>query len=223
MTASGRSEKRCRRIALPWTPLAGVPSDHEATVSAPATPGLTHSMPLRVYYEDTDAAGIVYYANYLKFAERGRTEMMRALGFAHSGIAAETGIVFTVRRLTADYRQPARLDDLLSVETRIVEIGGATLLLDQRICRDGAVLVALDVLVACVGAGRPAAPGAAGAARRARRAVCLRAAINRPKDAIKGRQQCNRYKPQHLPAPCPRTFRSSTCSCNRTASSSSSC
>jgi acyl-CoA thioester hydrolase len=108
-------------------------------------------MPLRVFYEDTDAAGIVYYANYLKFVERGRTEMMRELGFAHSGIAAESGIVFTVRRLTADYRQPARLDDLLSVETRIVEIVGATLLLDQRVCRDGTVLAALDVLVACVG------------------------------------------------------------------------
>jgi acyl-CoA thioester hydrolase len=117
---------------------------------------MTHTMPLRVYYEDTDAAGIVYYANYLKFVERGRTEMMRALGFAHSGIAAETGIVFTVRRLTADYRQPARLDDLLTVETRIVEIGGATLLLDQSVCRDGAVLVAVEVLVACVGNdGRP--------------------------------------------------------------------
>jgi acyl-CoA thioester hydrolase len=108
-------------------------------------------MPLRVFYEDTDAAGIVYYANYLKFVERGRTEMMRELGFAHSGIVAESGIVFTVRRLTADYRQPARLDDLLSIETRIVEIAGATLLLDQRVCRDGAVLAALDVLVACVG------------------------------------------------------------------------
>ena len=70
-------------------------------------------MKLRVYYEDTDAAGIVYYANYLKFVERGRTEMMRALGFAHSGIAAETGTAFTVRRLSADYRAPARLDDLL--------------------------------------------------------------------------------------------------------------
>jgi acyl-CoA thioester hydrolase len=113
-------------------------------------------MPLRVFYEDTDAAGIVYYANYLKFVERGRTEMMRELGFAHSGIVAESGIVFTVRRLTADYRQPARLDDLLSVETRIVEIVGATLLLDQRVCRDGAVLAALDVLVACIGRdGRP--------------------------------------------------------------------
>lgn len=117
---------------------------------------MPHTMPLRVYYEDTDAAGIVYYANYLKFAERGRTEMMRTLGFAHSGIVAETGIVFTVRRLSADYRLPARLDDLLNVETRIVEIAGATLLLDQRVCRDGAVLVALDVLVACVGRdGRP--------------------------------------------------------------------
>ena len=118
--------------------------------------GMTHSMPLRVYYEDTDAAGIVYYANYLKFVERGRTEMMRALGFAHSGIAAETGTLFTVRRLTADYRQPARLDDLLTVKTRIVEIGGATLLLDQSVCRDGAVLVAVEVLVACIGHdGRP--------------------------------------------------------------------
>ena len=121
-----------------------------------AISGMAHSMPVRVYYEDTDAAGIVYYANYLKFAERGRTELMRTLGFAHSGIQAESGIVFTVRRLSADYRLPARLDDLLAVETRIVEIGAATLLLDQRICRDGTVLVALDMLVACVGHdGRP--------------------------------------------------------------------
>ena len=117
---------------------------------------MTHSMPLRVYYEDTDASGIVYYANYLKFAERGRTEMMRTLGFAHSEIFAETGIAFTVRRLSADYRAPARLDDALRVDTSIVEIGAATLLLDQRIYRDGAVLAALDVLVACVGRdGRP--------------------------------------------------------------------
>jgi acyl-CoA thioester hydrolase len=117
---------------------------------------MTHSMPLRVYYEDTDGAGIVYYANYLKFAERGRTEMMRTLGFAHSRIQAESGIVFTVRRLAAEYLSPARLDDLLSVGTRIVEIGAATLMLDQEIRRDGTVLVALELLVACVGRdGRP--------------------------------------------------------------------
>src|SRR5438105_4354442 len=117
---------------------------------------MTHSMPLRVYYEDTDAAGIVYYANYLKFAERGRTEMMRCLGFAHSRIAEETGIFFTVRRCSADYRAAARLDDALTIETRIQEIGAATLSLDQRVCRDGEIIVALDLLVACVGRnGRP--------------------------------------------------------------------
>ena len=124
--------------------------------TAAELPGLTHAMPLRVYYEDTDAAGIVYYANYLKFAERGRTELMRELGFAHSGIVADSGVVFTVRRLSADYRLPARLDDWLGVTTRVKAIGGATLLLDQRICRDGAVLVTLEILVACVGPdGRP--------------------------------------------------------------------
>jgi acyl-CoA thioester hydrolase len=113
-------------------------------------------MSLRVYYEDTDAGGIVYHANFLKFAERARTEMMRALGFAHSGLAAETGTVFTVSRVAAEYRLPARLDDLLSVETRIAEIGGARLRLDQRIYRDGALLAALDITVACVGRdGRP--------------------------------------------------------------------
>jgi acyl-CoA thioester hydrolase len=115
-----------------------------------------HSMPMRVYYEDTDASGIVYYANYLKFAERGRTEMMRALGFAHSAIQAATGVVFTVRRLAADYRLPARLDDWLSVDTTIREIGGATLLLDQAIRRDDVPLVVIELQLACVGpGGRP--------------------------------------------------------------------
>ena len=125
-------------------------------MSAAGGVGLSHTMPLRVYYEDTDAAGIVYYANYLKFAERGRTEMMRDLGFAHSAIVEETGIVFTVRRCSIDYRAPARLDDALTVDTRVVEIGGATLLLDQQIRRDEDILVQIDMLVACVGRdGRP--------------------------------------------------------------------
>ncbi len=115
-----------------------------------------HTLPLRVYYEDTDASGIVYYANYLKFAERGRTEMMRELGFAHSAIAAELGTLFTVRRLSADYRAPARLDDRLTVATRVLEVGGATLLLDQQIRRSDTVLAAIEILVACIGQdGRP--------------------------------------------------------------------
>ena len=119
-------------------------------------PSRVHSLPVRVYYEDTDASGIVYYANYLKFVERGRTEMMRELGFAHSSIAAASGVFFTVRRLSADYRAPARLDDMLQIETRILDIGAATLLLDQRVCRDGSVLASIEVLVACIGDnGRP--------------------------------------------------------------------
>jgi acyl-CoA thioester hydrolase len=125
-------------------------------VTGAANPGLSHTMPLRVYYEDTDAAGIVYYANYLKFAERGRTEMMRELGFEHSRVFADVGIAFIVRRLSADYRGAARLDDALTVETRVDAIGAATLELDQQIRREGATLVALNVLVACVGRdGRP--------------------------------------------------------------------
>src|SRR4051794_2146417 len=132
-------------------------SEH-TSMSAPAIPGLTHSMKLRVYYEDTDASGIVYHANYLKFAERGRTEMMRALGFAHSGIAAETGIVFTVRQVSADFRLPARLDDLLNVETRIAEIGGGKRRPDQRVCPRGTLPSAPFIVVGLVGGGGPPPP-----------------------------------------------------------------
>jgi len=117
---------------------------------------VVHSMAMRVYYEDTDASGIVYYANYLKFAERGRTELLRSLGFGHRVLEQEAGVVFTVRRCTADYRSIARLDDALIVETRVAGLGGATLDLQQQICRDGRTLVALDILVACIGQnGRP--------------------------------------------------------------------
>jgi len=120
----------------------------------PATAAHTH--PVRVYYEDTDAAGIVYYANYLKFAERGRTEMMRGFGLEHRSLGEAADTVFTVRRCTVDYRVPARLDDALTVETRVCAIGGATLSLDQRICRGAEIVAALDVLLACVSrAGRP--------------------------------------------------------------------
>jgi acyl-CoA thioester hydrolase len=115
-----------------------------------------HRMPLRVYYEDTDAAGMVYHANYLKFAERGRTEMLRILGFDHSRLRAETGIVFTVRRCNVEYRGAARLDDPLTVETRVGAIAGATVSLRQSVWRGQDVLATLDVLVACVGDnGRP--------------------------------------------------------------------
>jgi acyl-CoA thioester hydrolase len=90
-----------------------------------------------VYYEDTDAAGIVYHANYLKSAERARTEMLRLLDLDHVGLAREDGGAFAVRRCTIDYLAPARLDDPLEVRTRLLRLGGATIELSQRVCRGG--------------------------------------------------------------------------------------
>jgi acyl-CoA thioester hydrolase len=112
--------------------------------------------PVRVYYEDTDAAGLVYYANYLKFAERARTEMLRRLGVEQERLRAETGLVFVVRRCAADYLLPARLDDDLIVETRLKALGGASLDLDQDVRRGDALLVRLVFQIACLGqSGRP--------------------------------------------------------------------
>ena len=104
-----------------------------------------HVFSMRVYYEDTDAAGIVYYANYLKFAERARTEMLRALGTNQSRLSAEDGIAFAVRQCIADFLKPARLDDRLEVHTRVTEVGEA------------GELVHLGVRLACTNtSGRPA-------------------------------------------------------------------
>ena len=118
---------------------------------------MTHRFPVRVYYEDTDLAGIVYYANYLKFIERGRTEFVRARGLDQAALRRETGIVFAVRRVEADYLAPARFDDALEVETEIVAIKGASLVMIQRVLREDAVLFsARVVLVALTEAGAPA-------------------------------------------------------------------
>jgi acyl-CoA thioester hydrolase len=110
-----------------------------------------HRMALRVYYEDTDAAGIVYHAAYLAFAERARTEMLRCLGLDHRTLHARFGVIFTVRRCLIDYLAPARLDDLLEVRTRILRQGGASLDLDQRILRGGQRLALLEVRLALLG------------------------------------------------------------------------
>ncbi|MGE0118236.1 MAG: tol-pal system-associated acyl-CoA thioesterase [Dongiaceae bacterium] len=119
--------------------------------------GTVHRFPVRVYYEDTDAAGIVYYANYLKFAERARSEWLRELGDAERAALTAGGLVFVVRRCAVDYLQPARLDDLLEVETRVTAFAGATLELQQIVRRAALDLVVLQVALACVNAaGRPA-------------------------------------------------------------------
>lgn len=108
------------------------------------------TLTLRVYYEDTDLAGIVYYANYLKFIERGRTEFVRARGIDQSALKADQGIVFAVRRVEADYLAPARFDDLLRVETVVTALKGASILMDQTILRDGVTLFRAKVTLVCL-------------------------------------------------------------------------
>jgi acyl-CoA thioester hydrolase len=107
-------------------------------------------MDIRVYYEDTDLAGIVYYANYLKFIERGRSEWIRALGVDQAALRREEGIVFAVRRVEADYLKPARFDDLLTVTTELVEVGGARIVLDQAVLRRGERLFTARVVLVCL-------------------------------------------------------------------------
>jgi acyl-CoA thioester hydrolase len=108
-----------------------------------------HRLTLRVYYEDTDAAGIVYYANYLRFIERGRTEFLRALGHDQNALMKE-GIAFAVRSANVEFLKPARLDDLLTVETSIASLGRAQVTFVQRILRDNELLLDAKIRVACI-------------------------------------------------------------------------
>lgn len=115
-----------------------------------------HVHPVRIYYEDTDMAGIVYYANYLKFIERGRSEWVRDLGLDQNALKEGFGVVFAVRRVEADYRAPARLDDLLHVETTLAEVRGASFVMEQQVLRDGKVLfTAVVTVVTMTVDGRP--------------------------------------------------------------------
>ena len=117
---------------------------------------MTHEFPVRVYYEDTDLAGIVYYANYLKFIERGRSEWVRGLGVDQVAMKA-SGVVFAVRRVEADYFMPARYDDALVVETRVEKLTGARLVVRQGVMRGVDLLFeALVTIVAIDQNGKPA-------------------------------------------------------------------
>lgn len=95
---------------------------------------MPHTLPIRVYYEDTDMAGIVYYANYLRYIERARSDWVRGLGIDQNAMKAQ-GLVFAVRRVEADYLMPARLDDELVVETEVLQVTGARLVMDQVVRR----------------------------------------------------------------------------------------
>ena len=109
-----------------------------------------HVLAVRVYWEDTDAGGIVYYANYLRYAERARSELLRTIGIDQRALADETGLLFAVRRVEVDYLAPARLDDILEVVTTVTEARGASVTMSQDVRRAGETLVQLAVVVACV-------------------------------------------------------------------------
>lgn len=115
----------------------------------PKPPGIM-LLAARIYYEDTDAGGVVYYANYLRFLERGRTELLRGLGFEQAQLARDGGIAFAVRSLQVEYLKPAKLDDLIEVKSTIGELGRAQVVFHQRIEREGELLVDATVRVACL-------------------------------------------------------------------------
>ncbi|MCF8478996.1 MAG: tol-pal system-associated acyl-CoA thioesterase [Rhodospirillum sp.] len=109
-----------------------------------------HLFPVRVHWENTDAGGIVYHSEYLKFAERARTEMLRLADLSQQEMLKELGVAFAVARMTIDYKRPAVLDDALVVETIVEQLGGAVMDLKQTISRAGTVLTILSVRVACL-------------------------------------------------------------------------
>ena len=109
-----------------------------------------HIFPLRVYFEDTDAGGIVYYANYLRFAERARTEMLRSAGIESGHLMRQDKITLTVKTCHVDYQRPAHLDDALEVYSRIVKVGGASLHGEQKIKCHGNELVNIQIKLACM-------------------------------------------------------------------------
>jgi acyl-CoA thioester hydrolase len=118
--------------------------------------GGNHGLVLRVYYEDTDFSGLVYHASYLRFLERGRTEWLRGHGFEQRALAAGAAMVFAVRRIEIDYLKPALMDDLLTIETKIAAVGGASIDFAQTICRGDEKIVRAVVGVAALSNGRPA-------------------------------------------------------------------
>jgi len=113
--------------------------------------GRIHVFPVRVYYEDTDFSGLVYHANYLRFMERGRSEFLRISGAGHRTIlSAEKPLVWAVRRMAIDFVRPARMEDALAVRTRVVELAGARMRLDQRVVKETTLLLQADVEVCII-------------------------------------------------------------------------
>lgn len=109
-------------------------------------------LPTRVYYQDTDAGGVVYHANYVNFMERARTEWLRTFGYSNAGLMMELGVMFVVRKLELNYLRPALLDDMLSVTALLKEVGRSRITLEQKVLRGDEVLAEGEVHLVCVGA-----------------------------------------------------------------------
>jgi acyl-CoA thioester hydrolase len=136
-------------VSAPPNVLPGAPTSGRIVEGA-------HVLALRVYYEDTDAAGIVYYANWLRFLERGRTELLRLLGQEHSVLRQEKSVNWVVRRCAIDYLKPARLDDAIEIVTSVAELRGASVEMHQLARRGADMLVRAELTVACMNdAGKP--------------------------------------------------------------------
>lgn len=119
-----------------------------------------HVLPVRVYFEDTDFSGLVYHASYVRWCERGRSDFLRLVGNDHRGLIDGSGgrepAAFVVRRMALEFLKPARIDEILEVETRVQDVGAAHLVLDQRIGRDGVALFTAEVMVVLVSvSGKP--------------------------------------------------------------------
>jgi acyl-CoA thioester hydrolase len=119
---------------------------------------VTHQHTIRMYYEDTDAGGVVYYANYLRFAERARTEYLRSLGFENSEIRDNYGILIVVKSVEAEYLSPARLDDVLVMRSRLVSVKNTSFVMEQKAYRDDVCIFNMTIVLVCVddGQGKPA-------------------------------------------------------------------
>jgi acyl-CoA thioester hydrolase len=114
----------------------------------------SHRHQIRVYYEDTDFSGLVYHASYLRFMERGRTELLRALGVNQSDVHDGDALAFVVRHMVIDFIKPARMDDLIEVETEVRDLAGASLIMAQQIWRGETRLISAEVKIAVVKGGK---------------------------------------------------------------------
>ncbi|BDW89452.1 YbgC/FadM family acyl-CoA thioesterase [Thalassospira tepidiphila] len=123
-------------------------NDHDAILGR--FEGKRHIYPLIVYYENTDAGGVVYHANYLAFAERARSAMLNLLGFTNRNIAERHKVAIAVRQCTLDFRRPALLEDRITVESRVIKVGGASLGFEQKIMRGDDELVVIEIYLACM-------------------------------------------------------------------------